>query len=363
MHIDPMHIGLDASRATMAHRTGTESYALHLTRALLANPRGHAFTLYFRDKPAPDLFSSGRQRLIPFRRLWTHVRLSWELLTRPRPDVLFIPAHTLPIIHPLPSVVTLHDVGYRYFPDAHPFPQRWYLEWSTRFAARAATHLIADSHATARDTQKFYGIPANKITVIYPGRDESLQHVDPAPIRAKYQLPEKYILHVGTLQPRKNLARLMEAWQAVSDSVALVLVGRAGWLSAPIVAQAQACGARLLDYVSDEDLPALYSGATVFAFPSLYEGFGFPVLEAMACGVPVICSNTSSLPEVAGEAALTVNPLDTRTLAEALQQLLADSNLRAALVAKGYAQIQKFSWAKAAQETLDVLEKTVTGNW
>jgi glycosyltransferase involved in cell wall biosynthesis len=361
-----MHIGIDASRATVARRTGTERYAFNLIQGLLTVGATHHFTLYFRDAPAAGWRGERvTQRVMVFPRLWTHLRLSWELLvTQHKPEVLFIPAHVLPLAHPLPAVVTIHDVGYRYFPEAHPLGQRLYLDWSTRFSARAATRVIADSQATAQDLTRFYDIPADKITVVYPGRDESLTRIDPAVVRAKYQLPENYLLHVGTLQPRKNLVRLIEAVtrsrQPSHEVASLVLAGRVGWFSSPLVALARERGVRLLEYVPDEDLAGLYSGAAAFVFPSLYEGFGFPVLEAMACGVPVICSNTSSLPEVAGPAALLVNPLDTHAIAAAIERVLADTDLRATLVGRGFEQLQKFSWEKAAQQTLAVLEQAST---
>ncbi len=360
-----MRIGIDASRAAVARRTGTEGYALNLIRALLDLGAAHDFLLYFRDQPSPGLFSRGTRRVIPFPRLWTHARLSFELLTPARPDVLFVPAHALPLIHPLPSVVTVHDLGYKYFPGAHPLTQRLYLDWSTRFSARAATRVLADSQATRRDLIHFYHVPADKITVVYPGRDESLQRVDPASVRAKYNLTGDYLLHVGTLQPRKNLVRLIEACHVARATCHvpfnLVLVGKAGWLSAPVLAQAREhADVRVLEYVPDEDLAGLYSGARALVFPSLYEGFGFPVLEAMACGAPVICSNTSSLPELAGEAALLVDPLDTSALASAILRLLSEADLCGLLVEKGFAQIQKFSWVKAAQAALVVLEEAGT---
>jgi len=311
--------------------------------------------------PPGGTFPGAELRVIPFPRLWTHLRLSWELVTRPRPDVLFVPAHVLPLAHPLPSVVTVHDLGYRHFPGAHPAGQRLYLDWSTRFSARAATHVIADSAATQRDLAHFYGVPAEKVSVVYPGRDERLVRVDPTPVRARYDLPPDYLLHVGTLQPRKNLSRLIDAVAHLRGQwplVQLVLAGQPGWQAGPILEQARANAGfvRLLDYVPDDDLAGLYSGARAFVFPSLYEGFGFPVLEAMACGTPVVCANTSSLPEVAGDAALLVDPQDTAALAAAIGQLLSGEALRASLAAKGLEQVQKFSWERAATETLKVLD-------
>lgn len=359
------HIGLDASRATTAHRTGTENYARRILQGLLAAAPEQTFTLYFRAPPPPKLFPTHahtRYCVIPFPRLWTHLRLSWELLTaHPRPDVLFVPAHVLPLVNPVPAVVTVHDLGYRHFPEAHPPRQRAYLDWSTRFSARAAHRIIADSQATRADLAHFYAIPREKITVVYPGYDDTLRPGDPTLVREKYQLPERYVLHVGTLQPRKNLARLIEAVGILNTKIAapvtLVLAGQPGWLAAPLLAQARTNAAyvRLLGYVPDADLAGLYSGAAAFAFPSLYEGFGFPVLEAMACGTPVVCANTASLPELVGDAALQVNPLDAVALATALHQLLTDAPLVANLRARGFEQIKRFSWAKAVRETLEVL--------
>lgn len=378
-----MLIGIDASRATAAQRTGTEHYARRLIEELLAQGAGHSFRLYYREAPKqlPSLWSSApahhRQtgerdaggavpplveaRVIPFPRLWTHVRLSWELLARrPRPDALFVPAHVLPLVHPVPSVVTVHDLGYKRFPDAHLPRQRRYLDWSTRFSAQYATHLLADSEATRRDLSALYGVPPAKVTVVYPGGPEDLARTDPAAVRARYRLPADFVLHVGTLQPRKNLARLIEAVGALRarwPGLSLVLAGGAGWLAEPILrlARAQAEWVHWLDYVPEADLAGLYSGARVFAFPSLYEGFGFPILEAMACGTPVVCAGTSSLPELAGEAALLVDPLDTVALAGAIERVLRDPDLAAALAARGPAQARRFTWAAAARRTLSVL--------
>jgi glycosyltransferase involved in cell wall biosynthesis len=370
-----MLIGLDASRTTAARPTGTERYALRLIRSLLALDSPHRCRLYFREPPDPSLLPASsrvEQRLISLPRLWTHLGLSAELLRRP-PDVLFVPAHVLPLVHPTPSVVTVHDLGFLHYPEAHPPAQRAYLRWSTGFSARGATRVLADSQATARDLAAHYRIPPDKISVVYPGRDEALVRVDDparlAAVRAKYDLPQAYLLHVGTLQPRKNLMRLVDAFNKLLDNskleIGLVLAGRKGWLYEPIFQRVEALGlagrVRFVDYVEAEDMAALYSGARAFVFPSLYEGFGFPVLEAMACGTPVICSNTSSLPEVAGEAALLVNPAEVGELAGAMRRVLSDDALRADLVRRGFEQAGKFSWERAARETLAVLEAAADG--
>ena len=370
-----MLIGIDASRTTAAHRTGTENYSLHLIRHLVTLSEGHRCRLYFNQPPPPDLMpATVEQRIMPFPRLWTHVRLSWEMLADP-PDLLFVPSHVLPLIHPRCSVVTVHDLGYVYYPEAHTLSQNLYLRWSTRYNARSARRVLADSEATRQDLIDHYQIPEERIVVVYPGRDESLAPVhDPerlAAVQARYGLGRSYLLYVGTLHPRKNLVRLVQSFGALVGSAApetgerprglqLVLAGQKGWLYDEIMREVRRLDLAdhivLTGYVPDEDLPALLSGALAFVFPSLYEGFGLPILEAMACGTPVICSNASSLPEVAGDAALLVDPLDTEQLTSALQRLTTSEGLRNELVAKGFRQVQRFSWRRCAEETLGVLE-------
>ncbi len=361
-----MNIGIDASRAARALRTGTETYSLHLIRALLDLGAEHTFTLYFNQPPGPNLFPARpnvRLRIIPFPRLWTHIRLAAEVRARP-PDVLFVPAHVLPLA-PGRAVATVHDLGYRYFPQAHPWASRLYLEWGTRHNARASRVVIADSSATRDDLVRFYRVPADKIRVAHPGLRPDIRPVhDRAVLEAtlrRYGIEPPYVLYVGTLQPRKNLTRLIEAFAHVAPPYRLVLAGRKGWLYDAILRRAHelGIGERVLfpGYVPDEDLPALMSGAALFAFPSLYEGFGLPILEAMACGVPVVCSNTSSLPEVAGEAALLVPPTDTEALAAAMNRVLADGNLRAELIRRGTERAGLFTWRRCAEQVLKALEE------
>jgi glycosyltransferase involved in cell wall biosynthesis len=362
-----MLIGIDASRATAARRTGTENYSLHLIRELLALGEGHRFRLYFNQLPPADLFAGlTERRIMPFPRLWTHARLSWEMLLRP-PDLLFVPSHVLPVAHPRHSVATVHDLGYHYFPEAHTLSQNLYLRWSTRYNARAAARVLADSEATCRDLVHYYRVPEDRIAVVYPGRDESMAPVtDPVlldAVRARYGLTDPYLLYVGTLQPRKNLVRLVQAFASLLSldlDLSLVLAGQKGWLYKDIVSQVHRLGldnrVLLTGYVPDVDLAPLLSGALAFVFPSLYEGFGLPVLEAMACGTPVICASTSSLPEAAGDAALLVNPLDIESLTEAMVQIGTDEGLRRDLVERGFQQVERFSWERCAREAMAVFE-------
>jgi glycosyltransferase involved in cell wall biosynthesis len=370
-----MLIGIDASRATTARRTGTENYSLHLIRELLILGQEHRIRLYFNQAPPPGLLpGNAEQRILPFPRLWTHIRLSWEMLARP-PDLLFVPSHVLPLVHPKRSIVTVHDLGYLYYPQAHTLSQNLYLRWSTRYNARTAVRVLADSKATCRDLIQHYGIPPEKIVVVYPGRDETLAPVaDPtllATVRSRHGLSGPYLLYVGTLHPRKNLVRLVQAFasfvqsplfssQCAIPDLQLVLAGQKGWLYEEILAQVRHSGVAnrvvLTGYVPDSDLPALLSGALAFVYPSLYEGFGLPVLEAMACGTPVACSNTSSLPEVVGDAALLVDPLDIEAWVAAFCRIAADEGLRRELVERGLRQVRRFSWRTCAEETLQVLQ-------
>lgn len=367
-----MIIGIDSSRAVVAQRTGTETYSLYLIRHLakIALSRGHYLRLYVRDAPPDGLLPSGpgiEVRVIAQGRLWTHLGLGPEVRRNP-PDVLFVPAHVIPLRCATPSVVTIHDLGYKHYPGAHPLLSRLYLDWSTGHNARAARCAIVDSWATARDLRRYYNTPEEKIRVVYPGIDPALAPIHSAElltvVRSRYDLPNPYILHVGSLQPRKNLVRLARAFaqmrQHYHGPLDLVLAGPRGWRYERLFSEVRRLGlegcVRFPGYVADEDMGALYSGARVFAFPSLYEGFGFPALEAMRCETPVVCSSASSLPELVGDAAITFPPTDVGAMADALLRALGDEELRQALIAKGRKQAAQFTWESCAREALAILE-------
>lgn len=362
-------VGIDASRAVSPQPTGTETYSLRLIQALLSLSPPWRVRLYLRRTPPEGLFPQADLRVIPFPRLWTHIRLSWEMARHP-PDLLFVPAHVLPPVHPRRSLVTVHDLGYRYFPRAHTRFQRVYLDLSTRWNARAAAHVLADSEATRADLARIYGTPPAKVTVAYPGYDESLAPVrEPAilaVVRDRYGIPGEYFLYLGTIQPRKNLARLVLAFSQLSTRATLVLAGRRGWLADDLFVLIRRLGleGRVLcpGYVRPEDRAPLLSGALAFVFPSLYEGFGLPVLEAQACGCPVICSSTSSLPEVAGDGALPVHPEDIAALADAMARLESDPNLRRELVERGFVNLRRFSWERCARTVREVMERLLEEN-
>jgi len=384
----PICIGVDASRAVSAQPTGTEHYSRHLIEALIAQDRlvvrGRSrpirWWLYFNRPPSSPSLSADHphveHRVIPFPRLWTHLRLGWEVARHP-PDLLFVPAHVLPFWTRPPALVTVHDLGYRYFPEAHPPGQRWYLEWSTRHNARRAAAILADSQATRADLIRHYGTDPDRIVVAYPGLDPTLAPVqDPQRIAqtlARYGIRRPYLLYLGTLQPRKNLVRLVEAFARLrfrlgpsgEGGLHLVLAGRRGWLYEDLFRRVRTLGLEgqvlFPGYVDDADKAALLSGALAFVFPSLYEGFGFPVLEAQACGTPVICSDRSSLPEVAGNAALLVDPTDVEALVTALYRVATEPKLRATLVERGRTNTRRFSWDACARTVLEVMGQVLSG--
>ena len=305
-------------------------------------------------------------------------RLPW-VVRRLRLDVLHSPYYIKPYLLPCPSVVSLYDLISARYPEYLPSPwARLAFAATTRLAITTARRLITLSAASRRDLAELYGVPPERVTVTPLAADERFQPIAEAKIleavRRKYDLPERFVLYLGSNKPHKNLVRLVEAWFQVSRSkfqvatasdvkrgtwnLKLVLAGH--WDPRYPQAQQKATelglgeAVRFLGDVSEADLPALYNLATVFAFPSLYEGFGLPPLEAMACGTPVVCANTSSLPEVVGDAALLFDPLDVPAMAATIAQALSDASLRAALRARGLARARLFSWERTARETLAV---------
>lgn len=368
-------IGLNAHllSLTQTYRgAGINGYIYHLLRHLptAAAPGPAAFNyIAYLHEPAfepPAGLQVERSRWdtrSPWRRiLWEQTRLA----ARSRQlDLLHGLAFAAPAAAGCPTVITVHDLSFMRFPNAfRPF-NRIYLSLFTRLSARRAVRVIAVSESTRQDVIRFCGAPADRVIVVPNGVEAAFCPAAPAEaarFRARHGLPDRFILFLGTLEPRKNLARLLDAYaqwrRAARQPVKLVLAGGKGWYYDTIFARVAELG--LVDevifpgYVPAEELPWWYRAAELFVYPSLFEGFGLPVLEAMACGTPVITARASSLPEVAGDAAVLVDPEQPGELAAAIGQLLDDSTARAALRLAGLARAARFSWAHTAAATIAV---------
>lgn len=363
-----MIIGIDASRVTIKTPTGVEMYADSIIRAMLPamSESHHEIRLYTRTNLPKDLFMPPNVRVKRIRcfRLWTQIGLSLELFFH-KVDVLFIPAHVLPILRPKKSIVTIHDVVFMQFPEAYGRFARWYLKWSTTFAVRHATKIIVPSQATSDDLQKYFRCPVEKITVIphgfHPIETPSRDFI--AGLLDKLQLLDPYIIFVGRLETKKNLDRLVEAFsvfRATHPQWKLVLMGVPGAgfakVNYAIHHHGMQAHVKMVGYRSDSEKHALMHAAHFLAIPSRAEGFGFPVLEGFASKVPVLISRTPALLEVADDAALAVDAENVQNLTEGLARLADDEALRNRLIAKGYQRLDDFSWTKAGARTWDVLK-------
>ncbi|MBV9132094.1 MAG: glycosyltransferase family 4 protein [Chloroflexi bacterium] len=363
-----MLIGVDASRITRPRRTGTENYSLHVLRHLLASDAENAYRLYLSANLPPGLLELSPRattKLIRLPRLWTQLGLSREMLSNP-PDVLFVPSHVLPLATPGKSVVVIYDVGHRFFPRAHGLAEWLYVEWAIRRHVRIASRVISISEASKRDLVRLYGADPNRIDVAYPATAPSFKPASPAEVervKQHYGLAQRYILHLGTIKPRKNLPRLVRAFAKarLPPDTQLALGGMTTFGGGAVERAVHETGLgkrlRRLSYVPDADLPALYSGAACVAIVSLYEGFGMPALEALACGAPLLIGDRGSLPEIGADAAVVVDPLDVEAIATGLERIVNDNRLSAELRERGPRRAAQFEWPVAAQVTRNALER------
>jgi glycosyltransferase involved in cell wall biosynthesis len=365
-------IYLDVS-AAVHRRAGLGRYAESLARALVAADARRYALFYNRERGVQPL--RGLEHLPartvalgykPWRMLvWLGqlARAGFDRLL-PGAELFHATEHLLLPLRSIPTVLTVHDLIFRHLPVHHKPLNRWYLNLALPLFCRRATHIIAVSEHTRRDLIDTYAVPPEKVTVVHEAADPHFGPRSPAAVeaaRSRYGLPERFLVFVGTIEPRKNLARLLEAFETIhAEGLAdgLVIVGKRGWLTGDFFARLEQSPVRdavhLPGYVPDEDLPAVYAGAQALAFPSLYEGFGLPVLEAMACGTPVVASNSSCIPEIGGEAARTFDPLDVAEMIEALRRVLTEPALREEMRTRGLAQAARFSWEQAASQTADI---------
>ena len=401
-------IYIDTSPA-VHHKAGLGRYAEELIGALTADPaQRRDYVAFYHDaataKPSKRIESLTRLTTTQTPYPWRLRALLAQLLNLSQDNLLLaVPPgsnsqsaiqnpkseignlfhateHLLPRLKHMRTVFTLHDLIFRFFPQHHLPRNRIYLTLAMPLFLRRAERVICVSQQTRRDVQRLYHVPDAKLRVIYEGVDSRFYRVTNAAVlnrvRERYSLPPHFILAVGTIEPRKNLATLFEAYRAlINDAPAdrqshisdlkVVVVGKQGWMvesSFRAVHERGLTGrVKFTGYVADEDLPALYTLADVFAFPSVYEGFGLPPLEALACGTPVVCSDASSLPEVMGDAGLLVPPTDARAWMLALGRALTDASLRRDLAARGPRQAGRFTWADAARQTRRVYEELLKG--
>lgn len=355
----------------LPNRVGSSLYCFELLKNLEKNDKKNTYEIYLPQIPTNDLPKSSenwKYKVLPSRKMWTLTSLSFELMKNRSLDVFFTPSHYLPLFAPKKSVVSILDVSYIYFPELFKKKDLIQLKKWTEYSANKSRKILTISSSSKSDIINEYRVSEDKVEVIYPGINTSLgtgNTLKMEDIEKKFGIKSKYILFVGTIQPRKNIKRLIEAYSKIDTEVSLVIVGRRGWQYEEILNAPEAFGVKekvnFLENVSDEDLPSLYKNAEFFILPSLYEGFGIPVLEAMNYGIPVITSKVSSLPEVGGDAALYIDPENVSDIASKMEKLLKDNDLRQELIRKGKKQMEKFSWENSATQTLKVLEEVANG--
>lgn len=357
-----MKIGIDGYEANVGQRVGIGRYAYEILSHLYPIAKDHSVTVFLPSPPRPDM--------PPERENWNYVvtgsQFLWTFIGLPRAikkhpvDVFFSPTHYIPRFTDIPKVMSIMDISYLKYPELFKPKDLYQLKIWTRYSVGHAAKILTISEASKNDIIKAYGVPTGKVIVTYPGFDMKADKGS--------KTDKNYILSVGTIQPRKNYTRLIEAFsiflkdnkQKFSD-LKLIIIGKKGWLYEEILAAPKKYGVenkvKFLDFVSDSELPSYYKNALCFALPSLYEGFGLPVLEAMAYKCPVVVSNVSSLPEIAGAAGIYVDPNSAESIAKGLLTAVRQRNLiqGRARIAKGVAQTKKFTWEKAARETLAIL--------
>lgn len=387
-YISPVIIAIDYN-AALRQIAGIGRYAREMVRSFAALASGDELVLFYAARdldPASDALRQLRELQATYPAIRTvalpfterHLTIIWQRLRLPLAverwtgavDWVHAPDFVLPPVQQARSLVTVHDLTFRVHPEtAHPRLKR-YLDTAVPRSLARATHIIAVSESTKRDIVELLGVAADKITVIPHGLSPQFKRViDQAElerVRARYDLSATFFLHVGTIEPRKNLVRLIDAFTGLrippdQPQPELLLAGKQGWLAEPILARAQAAPhVRLLGPVADADLPALYTLAACVVYPSFYEGFGFPAMEALACGTPVVAANTSSLPELVGDVGLLIDPQNTDALQTAMQQVLDDPQHTVRARSAGPRHTAPYTWERAARQLLDVYRMTGT---
>lgn len=351
----------------LPNRVGSSEVCFQLLVELEKIDKKNEYFIYLPSQPTSDMPKARRgweYEIIPNSSLWTIFALGPKA-RRDKLDVFFSPTHYGPLATRCPQVISILDVSYKYFPEM--FKKRDLIKlflWG-KFSIKKAAKIITISRSAKNDIIKEYGISEAKVEVIYLGIKESRSMNQELKEKTldKYNIKTPFILFVGTLQPRKNIIRLIEAYSKINTNepqYTLVVIGRKGWKYEEILEAPKKHGVedsvKFLEEVTDEELPIFYKNAELFVLPSLYEGFGLPILEAMKYGCPVATSNVSSLPEAGGDAAIYFNPENINEISDAIKKVIKNKDLRDDMIKKGYEQVKKFSWEKSAEEVLAALE-------
>ncbi len=377
-----MIIAIDGNEANVEKRVGISEYAYWLLYYFAKFAESNKsvdiqFVIYLKQHPLkvlPKETSNWKYKIVGPGKFWTQFGLPLSLfLTKTKPDVFFSPTHYAPRFSPIPTVVSIMDLAFLQFPELFNKSDMYQLRNWTKYSVEKASKVLTISNSSRNDIIKTYKVPEQKVKTIYPGIKQSVSlepHVYAMnELKAKYNISDNFVLFVGTLQPRKNISRLIEAFALLleskklhaeyQDDLQLVIIGKKGWLYEEILNAPQKYGVqdkvRFLEGINDDELKIFYKNALCYVLPSLYEGFGLPVVEAMKQGCPVITSNISSMPEAGGDAAIYIDPKDSQDIAQKLTKVINDKELRKTLVEKGKKQADKFSWEKTAKETLKVL--------
>lgn len=365
-------IGIDANEANVERRVGISEYAFQILKRLYefrkeANIE-HDFVIYLKAKPLnlPPERDWWQYRIVGPQKLWTQIGLPISLFTKRDIDVFLTLTHYAPRFSPVPIIVSVMDLSYLHFPDTFKKNDLFQLTKWTKYSVMKSKKILTISTSSKNDIIKHYKVDENKVKVVHLGLKDINMNSSQKSLE-DYGVNKKFILFVGTLQPRKNIVNLVKAFsllpQNLKDQHQLVIVGKKGWLYDEILSSPKMFGVEdntlFLDYVTDSDLPLFYKKAEVFVLPSLYEGFGLPILEAMRYGCPVITSNVSSMPEAGGDAALYFDPKDIEQIQSRMEEVLTDSNLRKKMIEKGNSHYKKFTWEKAAKDVLKTIESVI----
>lgn len=394
-------LGIDASQANRAIRSGTEWYAFYLItefKKLLRGRNDVKVRLYFRDPPRQDILENWPEnwevRILKwrFRFFWGQIRLSWEMIVRP-PDILFCPAHTIPVIHPKKTFTTLHDIGFVDNPELYDKLSLWYHRFSAWLAVKSAHHIFTISEFSKNRIIDAYHCPPEKVSVIYLGVAHNILQVENSSILRKYGLWRKrYILFIGRLEPKKNILGIVKAYEKFLSSLRVEVAASGDLSQADKPAGKTVAAARdnrpgsdgfpdlvfagrkvratdaeeyienrpklrdrikFLGYIEEGDKRALLANALIFVFPTFYEGFGLPILEAQAARAPVITSNSTSNPEIAGEGAVLVDPKSTEEISSAIAKIANNPEFREKLIKLGLTNLQRFDWRATASRTIE----------